>query len=86
MGIITGFVLFAVIWFMVLFVVLPIRRRTQDDEGKIVPGTHAGAPSNFNVRRTVLIVTAVAVPLWLVIGGVIFSGVIGLSELGWTWR
>lgn len=86
MDILTGFVLFAVIWFMVLFVVLPIRRRTQGDEGEVVPGTHAGAPSNFNVRRTVLIVTAVAVPLWLAIGAVILSGVIGLSELGWIRR
>ena len=44
MGIMSALVLFAVIWFMVLFVTLPIRLKTQGDVGEIVPGTQAGAP------------------------------------------
>ena len=35
-------VLFAVIWFLVLFVVLPLRLETQGDRGEKVPGTQAG--------------------------------------------
>ena len=45
MSITGAVVLFAVIWFMVFFIVLPIRFRSQQDEGEIVPGTPASAPA-----------------------------------------
>jgi len=83
MGIISAVVLFAVTWFMVMFIVLPIRQRTQADEGSVVPGTPAGAPVNFNLRRTILIVSGVAVVIWLILVAIITSGVISISELGW---
>ncbi|MBL4841276.1 MAG: DUF1467 family protein [Thalassospira sp.] len=86
MAITSGIVLYAVIWFMVLFVTLPIRLRTQDDEGKVVPGTHASAPANFNLKRTMLIVTAVAIIVWAIIAGVIISGVISVSDPDWFGR
>jgi len=81
MGPVTALVLYAVVWFMVLFVTLPIRRRTQGDVGEIVPGTQAGAPVNFNVKRTMLIVTLVAFVIWVIIAGVIVSGVISVHDL-----
>ena len=37
MGIASGLVLYAVIWFMVFFVVLPLRVTTQGDRGEVVP-------------------------------------------------
>lgn len=83
MAITSAIVLFAVVWFMVLFIILPIRRRTQGDEGKIVPGTMAGSPANFNLRKTMWIVTAVSILVWLLISAVILSGVITLSDLDW---
>ncbi|MBV1902167.1 MAG: DUF1467 family protein [Marinosulfonomonas sp.] len=86
MAVTSGFVLFAVVWFMVLFVTLPIRLRTQGDEGEIVPGTQAGAPANFNLKRTMLIVTAVAFVVWAIIAGVIISGVISVSDPDWFGR
>jgi len=86
MAITSAIVLFAVIWFMVLFVTLPIRLRTQDDEGEVVPGTQAGAPANFKVKRTMLIVTAITVVLWALIAGVIISGVISVRDLDWFGR
>ncbi len=80
MAITSAIVLFGITWFMVLFVTLPLRRRTQGDEGEIVPGTHAGAPVNFDPRRTVKIVTLVSIPIWLIIVGVILSGVISIDD------
>jgi len=50
-------VLFVVIWFMTMFVVLPIRARSQADAGDVVPGTPEGAPAEFRLGRTMLIVT-----------------------------
>lgn len=84
MAITSAIVLFAVVWFMVMFIVLPIGRRTQGDEGKVVPGTQAGAPANFNLRRTVAIVTAISLVLWAIICAVIISEVISIRDLSWV--
>lgn len=86
MSIVSGIVLFAVIWFMVLFIMLPIRLETQGDRGEIVPGTHAGAPANFSFRKKARIVTLISVALWIVIAGVIFSGMITVRDLDWFGR
>lgn len=78
----SAIVLYAVVWFMVMFVTLPLRRRTQGDEGEIVPGTPPGAPVNFSVKRTMLIVSLVAFVVWGIIFAVIVTGVINVRDLG----
>ena len=80
MSVTSAIVLFAVIWFMVLFCVLPLRLRTQGDDGEVVPGTHAGAPSDAQIGRRALITTAVATVLWAVAFGVIVSGRVGVDD------
>ena len=75
MSIVSAIVLFAVIWFMVLFVVLPIRLETQGDVGEHVPGTHAGSPaSSFSMKRKAKVTTVWAAGLWVVIASVILWG------------
>ncbi len=81
MDIASGIVLFAVVWFMVLFVVLPLRLTTQGDRGEVVPGTPPGAPHGVNLKRKLAITTLVAALVWGVIAAVIISGVIDLSEI-----
>ena len=81
MSIVSALVLYAVVWFMVLFVVLPIRLETQGDRGEIEPGTHAGAPANLNMKRKIKVVTIVAAIVWAVIAGVIWSEVISVRDL-----
>ncbi|WP_417726365.1 DUF1467 family protein [Roseovarius sp.] len=81
MGITSGIVLFAVIWFMTFFVVLPIRIQTQGDLGQIVPGTHAGSPEHHHLKKKAWITTGIAVVLWILIGGTIISGVISVRDL-----
>jgi predicted secreted protein len=80
MNITSALVLFAVIWFMVLFIVLPLRLRTQGESGDIVPGTPSSAPENPDLRRKAKIVTLVSAVLWLVIAGVIVSGVVRVED------
>jgi predicted secreted protein len=83
MGPTSAIVLFAVVWFMVFFVVLPLRNETQGEAGEIVPGTHASAPANLNLKRKVWITTLWAVGIWAVIAGVILSEVISVRDLDW---
>ena len=76
MGVVSGIVLFAVVWFMVLFVVLPIRLETQGDVGERVEGTHAGSPATgFSLT------TLWAVPIWALIAGVIVFGDISVRDI-----
>ena len=86
MSITSAIVLFAVIWFMVLFIALPIGLRTQGDEGKVTPGTHASSPANLNMKRKALWVTAISVVLWVLIAGVILSGAISVRDFDWFGR
>ena len=82
MGIVSGIVLFAVVWFMVLFVVLPIRLETQGDVGERVEGTHAGSPATgFSMKKRFRLTTLWAVPIWALIAGVIIFGDIGVRDI-----
>ena len=83
MGPTSALVLFAVIWFMVFFIVLPLRLTTQGEDGAIVPGTHASAPADAQIKRKAKITTIWAVGLWIVIAGTILSGLITVRDLDW---
>jgi len=78
MDLVSGVVLYGILWFLTLFVVLPLRLKTQDEAGEIVPGTPAGAPAEFNVRRKMLITTVGAAVVWVAVALVISSGVISI--------
>ena len=80
MSITAALVVFAVTWFMVLFIVLPVRLETQGDRGEVLRGTHAGAPADFKLKKRLLITTLIATPLAALICAVIISGVISLSD------
>jgi predicted secreted protein len=87
MGITSGIVLFAVIWFMTFLVVIPIRLQTQGDVGKVVPGTHAGSPEVHNLKRKAWITTLLSVLIWAVLATVILSGVITVRDIdGWMFN
>jgi len=74
---ITGaIVLFAVIWFMILFIMLPIGERSQSEAGDVVPGTPASAPEDAMMKKKLIWTTGVSLVLWVVLVGVIVSGVL----------
>ena len=83
MGIISAIVLFAVIWFLTLFIVLPLRLQTQGDVGEIEPGTHAGSPANPQMKKRFLVTSAVAMVLWAIVAGSIISGVFSVRDFDW---
>ncbi len=80
MSITAAIVLFAVCWFMTLFVVLPLRLTTQGDAGTVEPGTPASAPQGFVVARKMRLTTIVATVIWALISGVILSGSISVRD------
>ena len=69
-------VLFLSIWFLTLFVLLPLGQRSQADMGEVTPGTPASAPHKPQLLRKMIwasIITAIlwAIAAWMIVGGVI---------------
>jgi predicted secreted protein len=66
MPISTALAVFFLIWWVVLFAVLPWGVRSQHEGGEVSPGTDPGAPAFPNLRRKLVWTTLVAL---LIFGG-----------------
>ncbi|MGR3636125.1 MAG: DUF1467 family protein [Shimia sp.] len=83
MSITSVMVLFAVCWFMIFLIVIPIRLQTQGDLGKVVPGTQAGAPEHHYLKTKAKITTLAAAVMTAILVLIITSGVISVRDLDW---
>jgi predicted secreted protein len=86
MAVTSALVLYAVLWFLTFLVVIPIRLKTQGDVGQIVPGTHAGAPHDHQLRKKAWITTGVAAVMWAIIAYLIISGTLTVRDIDWFER
>ena len=87
MNVVSALVLLAVIWFLTLFVVLPIRLETQGDVGERVEGTHAGSPAaSFSMKRKIRTATIFAFPIWAVLCAIIIWGGISVRDIDFFGR
>lgn len=76
-----GIAIYFVIWWTVLFAVLPWGLKTQAEDGEIVPGTPESAPANPKILRLFLINTLVSALVFAVFLAVVYSGWIDLDAL-----
>jgi predicted secreted protein len=58
--------IYVVIWWTVLFAVLPLGVRTQGEDGLVVPGTPESAPTAPRLLRVVLLTTGISALLFFV--------------------
>ncbi|MFT4014259.1 MAG: DUF1467 family protein [Paracoccus sp. (in: a-proteobacteria)] len=80
-----GIVLYSVLWFLVMFVLLPIGQKSQADMGEVTPGTPAGAPYQPRLGRKAWLATLIAGVIWALIAWVIIGGLITRADLeAWT--
>ena len=82
MGIGPAVVMFAVIWFMMLLIILPLRLKSQSETGNIVEGTSPSAPDDPKLGKKVKWVTILTIPIWALVCGIIISGVITVDMFG----
>ena len=73
MTITASIVLFAILWFILLFVALPIKIKTQGESGKKIYGTPSSAPEDPQIKTKMLWVTILALCLWLIAMIMIYS-------------
>lgn len=81
MSIPLGIALFFVIWWIVLFAVLPFFIRTQAEAGHVVPGTPASAPIRFSFAHVAKVNTLVAVAVFLLVWGCIEIDIFGIGQM-----
>jgi predicted secreted protein len=73
MSLLAAFAVYFVIWWTVLFCILPLDIRSQAEAGDVAHGTEPGAPVAPQLARKALITSAVAL--------VVFAGV----YVGWNY-
>ncbi len=74
MSLTSAVAIYFVVWWLVLFMVLPWGYRTQAEVGEIAPGPEPSAPARFPMLRVALVTSAVA--------AVVFAGIYALLTSG----
>ncbi|MBC6980747.1 DUF1467 family protein [Caulobacter sp. 17J80-11] len=81
MGPFTLVAIYLVVWWTVLFAVLPLGTKTHAEMGiDLKDGGDPGAPVNPNLKRKFITTTWVSAIVWLVVMAVIWSGVIPMPS------
>lgn len=71
MSLVSSVAIYFVIWWIILFAILPIGVVTQEEGGEVIPGTESSAPQRPQLLKKALITTLVA--------AVVFAGVYWLK-------
>jgi predicted secreted protein len=81
MALVFAISLYLVIWWIVLFAMLPIGVRTQAEEGQVIPGTAESAPHTPKLPRKMLATTVVAAVVFAALYAIIVHHVITLDQI-----
>ena len=76
----TMLAIYFVVWWTVLFVVLPLRVRTQAEAQSVVPGSEASAPEHPALAFKVVVTTVISAVVCLGLWALLHSG-IGLDDI-----
>ena len=72
---------YVVIWWTVLFAILPLGVRTQGEDGVIVPGTPESAPTRPRLARIMLLTTLVSCVVFATVWLAIRYNFVSLEQL-----
>lgn len=82
----TSLATFMILWWLSLFIVLPIGVRGQAEADDVEPGTEPGAPLKSNMMRNALWATGLACMFYVMVYLTVTSGVITWEALGRWFR
>jgi predicted secreted protein len=77
--------IYFLIWWTVLFAVLPWGITSQHEAGEITPGTDPGAPTVTGFKSKLIWTTIVATVVFAVFYGIYISHSVTLEDLGTLW-
>jgi predicted secreted protein len=73
--------IYVILWWTVLFAVLPIGVRTQGEDGSVVPGTPESAPATPRLLRVILLTTLISALLFAGCWAAVRYGLVDLAAL-----
>jgi predicted secreted protein len=82
MSVTTGLAIYFVVWWIVLFTVLPFGVRSQAETGEVVPGSDPGAPAVPRLRAKIIWTTIVASVVFAVLDVTYRFKLVSLDDLG----
>lgn len=77
--------IYFIIWWLVLFVVLPWGVRSQHEHGEITPGTDPGAPVVHGLRPKLIWTTVVATAFFALFYWAYVTKAVALDDLATLW-
>ena len=78
MNVVSAIIVYILIWWLVLFTVLPqgVRSVWEDEEGTHAPGVDPGAPVDPQLKKKAIRTTWISFIIWAIVCVVISTGVI----------
>jgi predicted secreted protein len=80
-SVIFAIAIYVIIWWTVLFAVLPMGVRTQAEDNVVVPGTPESAPTAPRLLRVVVLTTLISAAVYAVLWAAVRYGVVDLEAL-----
>lgn len=81
MSVLFALAIYAIIWWVTLFTILPIGMRTQEDDGNVIPGTPESAPAAPRLLIKVGVTTVVSAVVFAIVYAVIVNRWIDLDSM-----
>ena len=82
MDLVSGIVVYVILWWWVLFMALPVGVRREDD---VQPGNDAGAPKKTMMVAKLVATTVIAALIWVAVDQVVRSDLISFREMIRDW-
>ena len=80
-GFLFGCAIYGIIWFLTLFMVLPFGVVSQHEDGRVVPGSEAGAPARPRIYQKLAITTLLSAVFYALVYLLLTSGVLAQLDL-----
>jgi predicted secreted protein len=77
----TALAIYFLVWWVVLFAVLPFGVRSQEETGNVVPGSDPGAPALPGLRKKLIWTTVVATIVFTLFYAAYVSRVASIDDL-----
>lgn len=78
----TGIASFLILWWLSLFVVLPLGVRGQAEDDSVEPGTEPGAPVRPNMVRKAVWATGLAIFFFILLNVILSTGWLTWERMG----
>ncbi|MAK12562.1 MAG: hypothetical protein CMI73_02695 [Candidatus Pelagibacter sp.] len=74
-------VVFVVLWWLILFMILPRNITSQKDNGYVIEGTDPGAPENPEIKKKLLLTTAITLIIFVIIYFLNYFNILNIRAL-----